>query len=191
VKRPTQATIDEAQRWVDQCVAMLGKGLTKKGDPKGHTKNVLELVAFRASGMYERPELVTKFIDDLETQRQKFDELDHLLLCELAAIALERGELPPEPLCKYIAELLRQFINWKSHQNQSPGLMFRDGQIAHMLVQLEKQGIPLFFNRVGRRPGQTYGCDIVVEAFKKAGIRMSSATVERVWSWWSRVLVRT
>jgi hypothetical protein len=187
MKRPTQSTIDEAQRWVDERVATLGGALTKKGDAKGHARNVLELVAFRASRMHERPELVTKFIDDLETQRQKFDELDHLLLCELAAIALERGELPPEPLCKYIAEHLRQF----SHQNQPRGLMFRDGQIAHMLLDLEKRGIPLFPNRVGRRSGQTYGCDIVVEAFNKAGIRISPATVERVWSWWSRVLVRT
>ncbi len=69
--------------------------------------------------------------------------------------------------------------------------MFRNGEIAQLLLNLEKRGIPLFPNRVGRRPGQTYGCDIVVEAFNKAGIRMSSATVERVWSWWSRVLVRS
>jgi hypothetical protein len=191
MKQPTQSTIDEAQRWVDKRVATLGGHLTKKGDPRAHAKNVLELVAFRASRMYEQPELITEFIDDLETQRQKFDELDHLLLCELAAIALERGELPPKPLCKYTAVLLRQFIEWKSQKSERGGLMFRDSQIAHMLVDLEKRGIPLFPNRARRRPGQTYGCDIVVEAFNKAGIRISSATVERVWSSWFRVLVRT
>ncbi len=189
MRQPTQSTIDEAQRWVDKRVAALG-ALTKKGDAKGHAKNVLELVAFRASVMYERPELITKFIDDLETQRLKLDELNSFLLCELAALALERGELPPKPLCEYVAEHLRQFIKWKS-QNQRGSLMFRDGEIAHTLLLLEKRGIPLFPNRAGRRPGQTYGCDIVVKAFNKAGIRISSATVERVWSSWSRVLVRT
>ncbi len=187
MKQPTQATIAEARRKVDQRVAALGERLTKKGDAK---LLLPQTVAFGASVMYERPELVTKLIDDLETQRRKPTELDRFLLCELAALALERGELPPKPLCKYIAEHLRQFIKWKS--NQSGGtLMFRNGEIAQLLLNLEKRGIPLFPNRVGRRPGQTYGCDIVVEAFNKAGIRMSSATVERVWSWWSRVLVRS
>jgi hypothetical protein len=137
--------------------------------------------------MYERPELITKFIDDLETGRWKLDRSNHDLLCALAALILERGELPPKPLRDYVAEVLRQLIK----KDQRGALMYRNGHIAHMLVQLEKRGIPLFPNRVGRRPGQTYGCDIVVEAFNKAGIRISSATVERVWSGWSRVLVRT
>jgi hypothetical protein len=187
MKRPTQSTIAEAQRYVDKRVATLGESLTKKGDGK----LLLETVTFGASVVYKRrPELVTKLIDDLETQRLKLDDLNQGLLCELAALALDRGELPPKPLCKYIAELLRQFIKWKS-QSQRGSLMFRDGEIAHLMLLLEKRGIPLFPNRVGRQPGQTYGCDIVVKAFNKAGIRISSATVERVWSSWSRVLVRT
>jgi hypothetical protein len=187
MKRPIQSTIVEAQRWADKRTAALGERLTKKG----HAKLVApETAAFGASVMYERPELVTKFIDDLETQRLELDELNQGLLCELAALALERGELPPKPVCEYVAELLRQFIKWKS-QNQRGSLTFRDGEIAHMMLLLEKRGIPLFPNRAGRRPGQTYSCDIVVEAFKKAGIRISSATVERVWSLWSRVLLRT
>lgn len=185
MKQPTQSAIAEARRRVDQRVAALGERLTKKGNAKSQP----ETIAWAASVMYKRPEMIAKFIDDLETQRQKLDTFNRCLLCELAAIALERGELPPKPLCEYLAEHLRQFIKWR---NQSGGsLIFRNGEIAHLLLDLEKRGIPLFPNRAGRRPGQTYGCDIVVEAFKKAGLRMSSATVERVWSWWSRVLLRT
>jgi hypothetical protein len=184
MKQPTQATIAEARRRVDQRVAALGERLTKKGDAKLVAP---ETAAFGASVMYGRPEMITKFIDDLETQRLKLDRFNHDLLCELAAIALERGELPPKPLCEYVAELLRQLIK----KGQRGSLRFRNGEIAHLLLDLEKRGIPLFPNRAGRRPGQTYGRDIVVEAFKKAGIRMSSATLERVWKFWSRVLVRT
>jgi hypothetical protein len=185
MKQPTPSSIAEARRRVDQRVAELGERLTKKG----HVKFAPEVVAWAASVMYERPKMITKFIDDIETQRQKLDRFNRDLLCELAAIALERGELPPKPLCEYVAELLRQFIKWKNQRGGN--LIFRNGEIAHLLLDLEKRGIPLFPNRARRRPGQTYGCDIVVEAFKKAGMRMSSATVERVWSWWSRVLVRT
>jgi len=184
MKQPTQATIAEARRRVEARVAALGEKLTKKGD----AKSAPEVAAFGASVMYERPEMITKFIDDLETGRQRFDRLNRDLCYELAAIALERGELPPEPLCKVVAVVLRQLIE----RNQRGSLMFRNGEIAQLLLGLERQGIPLFPNRAGRRPGQTYGCDIVVEAFKKAGIRrVSVATVDSVWKDWSRVLVRT
>ncbi len=184
MKRPTQSTIAEAQRWADQRAAALGERLTKKG----HAKLVApETAAFGASVMCARPEMITKLVDDLETGRQKLDRSNHDLLCALAALILERGELPPKPLRDYVAEVLRQLIR----KDQRGDLMFRDGEIAHMLLGLEKRGIPLFPNRDSRRPGQTYGCDIVVEAFNKADIRMSSATVERVWSGWSRVLSRT
>ena len=163
----------------------------KVGSTSGRQEFKDGVVDFGASEVYgRRPELVTKLIEDLEAQKLKLDELNRCLLCALAARALERGELPPKPLCEYVAELLRQFIKWKS-QNQRGSLMFRDGEIAHLLLDLEKRSIPLFPNRAGRRPGQTYGSDIVVKAFNKAGIRISLATVERVWSSWSRVLVRT
>jgi hypothetical protein len=183
MKQPTQATIAEARRRVEARVAALGEKLTKKGN----AKSAPEVVAFCASVMYERPELITKFIDDLETG--KLDQLDRFnrdLCYELAANALERGELPPEPLCKAVAVVLRQLIQ----RNQRGTLMFRNGEIAHLLLDLEKRGIPLFPNRARRRAGQIYGCDVVVEAFKKAGMRISPATVELVWKHWSRVLVR-
>ena len=185
MKQPSQFVIAEARRRVDERVAALGERLTKKGDAKSQP----ETITWAVSVMYERPEMITKFIDDLETQRQKLDTFNHGLLCELAALSLERGELPPKPLREYVAELLRQFIKWKSSQSGGT-LMLRNGEIAHLLLGLEKRGIPLSPNRARRRPGQTYGCDIVVEAFKKAGMRMSPATVELAWKYWSRVLVR-
>jgi hypothetical protein len=181
MKRRTQSNIDEVQQWADKLVAGVRHSLTKDGDAKSQPK----VVTWTASKMRQRTELAKDLVERVLVKGDwLLNKFNHDLLCELAALALERGDLPPKPLCEYAAEVLRQDI-----KKQRGTLQQRDGQIAHLLVQLRKQNIPLFPNRdVGRRPGRTYGCDIVVNAFKNAGVHLSPATVENVWRNWSPVL---
>jgi hypothetical protein len=57
--------------------------------------------------------------------------------------------------------------------------------IVALLWYLQGRGLPLFPNRAGRQPGQTYACDIVVEIFKEVGVKkVSVSTVEHVWKGW-------
>jgi hypothetical protein len=173
MKRSTQSTIDEAQRWVDELIVGVRQSLTKDGDAKSRPKTIAQSAAIKY-----RHGWVADFVKEmLETQTWKLNEFNHNLLCELAALALERGELPPKVLCDYAAQVLREGI-----KNRRGNLIQRNDWIAFALSELRIRGIPLFPHRDRRRPGQTYGCDIVLKAFKNAGIGMTLATVENAWA---------
>ncbi len=168
-----QATTAEAQRWANQLIVDVGQRLTKDGDAKSRPK-----VVARSAAIKYRHGWVADFVKEkLETQTGRINEFDHNLLCELAALALERGELPPKALCKYAAQVLREGI-----KNRRGNLIQRDDWIVFMLRELQIRGIPLFPHRDRPRPGQTYGCDIVVKAFRNADIVMTLATVENAWT---------
>jgi hypothetical protein len=175
-----QSNIADTQRWADEYAAGACRSFTKHGN----AQVTEEVVRKAAADITKHPELLTTWIDNLLVKRNwKLDKFNHDILCELAAIALERGELPPEALRKYAAEILRQGL-----KEQRGSLMQRNGHIAFMLAQLQDQNIPLFPNRDGgRRLGRTYGCDIVVNVFKNAGVRISPALVEKVWNIWRPV----
>jgi hypothetical protein len=180
MKRPTQSVIEEAQHWVDERVEMNKESLTKKG----FAKAALNVNAFTALKIYEEPELLTKFVND----GNKHEIGTMITLWELAALYLESGQLPPDLACKHAAELLRKIIKGIPYRGS---LTFRDGEIVIMLLEIERRGIPLFPNPDpnpnASRSGQTYGCDIVIKAFKKVGIHISRPTVEKVWKTWSRL----
>jgi hypothetical protein len=184
-----QSVIDDARRYADERVARERQILTKDGA----AETVPERIAWEAEAAiaHGRLETITKLINDAQArgrldrwlERRHDDGLARRdILLEIVATALERGELPPKPLCGYAAKVLRQAIK----KNVCGTLLYRDSCISGLLIDLESWGFPLFPNRAGRRPGQTYGCDIVVEAFKKAGLRLSVDTVEQVWKVWKR-----
>jgi hypothetical protein len=123
---------------------------------------------------------------DHHLEAQEPDRNFSNVFCELGAQYLERGEVPPEPLRKFLVKILRAAIKPRG------GVVYRNAQIAFALEHLEKKwGFPLFPNRDAPREGQTYARDIVIKAFKKAGKCISRATVEKVWKNWSPYTVRT
>jgi hypothetical protein len=168
------SAVDEAQRWADWWVELNQESFA--AERTGKTE--LMITARTASKMYQQPKLLTTVLEDLESQGSKDRESSNVLH-ELGAQYLERGELPPEPLRKFLVQVLRAAIKTRS------SLVFRNAEIACMLLRLEEWDFPLFPNRDAPRAGQTYARDIVVKAFKKVGINISSATVEKVWKDWS------
>src|SRR5262249_32119780 len=103
------------------------------------------------------------------------------ILLEIVAIALDRGELPPKPLCEWAAKVLRGLIK----DNARGTLLYRDACIAGLLIDLESWDFTLFPNPAGKRQGQVYGCDIVIEAFKKIDIDLTVDIIKNVWKEWS------
>jgi hypothetical protein len=195
MKQPTQSVIDDARRHADEVVARARGILTKDGA----AKYAPEHVAWEAelSLAHGQLEAITKAFNNAQARGRLDKWLDRVgpfddstttrdVLLEIVAITLERGELPPKPLCEYAAKALRQVIK----ENVGGSLLYRDTCIAGLLIDLESWGFPLFPNRSPTssrpRPEQTYGCNIVVNAFKKAGIHLSVGTVEQVWKVWSR-----
>jgi len=183
MKLPTQSDIDAARRHADARVARARQILTKDGA----AGNAPEWIAWEAKAAitYGDLEAIAKLINDDRWIDCRCDDgfTPRDVILEIVAGALERGELPPKPLAEYAAKALRQAIK----ENVRGTLLYRDSCIAGLLIDLESWGFPLFPNREsGRRRGQTYGCDIVVEAFKKAGLKRSVGTVEQVWKVWSR-----
>jgi hypothetical protein len=179
-KRPTQAKIDEMQRWADECVAGVRQSLAKD-----NAETVFEIASHTARRLFEHPDLMPEFIQDLETRRLDKRETHwaNNVICLFLALHSEHDPSLPQPLGKYGAELLRRAVK----ENIRGSLELRDNYIADMLARLKKWDISLFPNRAGRRPGQTYGCDIVVKAFKKAGINdITSSIVENAKNNWSR-----
>jgi hypothetical protein len=190
MKQPTQSVIDAARRAADGRVAHARGVLTKDGA----TETAPEQIAWEAKVALAHGQLetITKAFNDAQVRGRLDRWLEHRsplgdsttrdVLLEIVALILERGELPPEPLRGYAAKALRQVIK----ENVRGTLLHRDSCIAGLLIDLESWGFSLFPNRGGGRPGQTYGCEIVVDAFKKAGLRLSVGTVEQVWKVWSR-----
>jgi len=154
--------IAEARRWAEEYVARWHEG---------------QLEAWIASTLYQRPEQLRNFLDAQERRGlvDKSGFLDNIL-CELAALHLEQSQLP-EPVRKCATKALREATKKNSLQD----LAWRDTTIVCMLFDLKEGGFPLFPNRAGPRPGQTYACDIVVEALGKIGIDISVSTIERCW----------
>jgi hypothetical protein len=185
MKRPTHPTVAEAQRWVDECIAELGESVTKNGS----IKTALRIDIRAASEMYEQPGLLVKFLDDLETQKlnKKLDKYDisraSNILCNLAAMYVSRGEPLPQPLCKLVVRVLLE-----AGETLARGtLEHRDGQIAYALAHLENWDFHLFPARdAPHKRGQTYGCDMLIEAFKKLGTNISSLALGNVWAARSR-----
>src|SRR5262249_12230600 len=99
------------------------------------------------------------------------------ILLEIVAIALDRGELPPKPLCEWAAKVLRGLIK----DNARGTLLYRDACIAGLLIDLESWDFTLFPNPAGKRQGQVYGCDIVIEAFKKIDIDLTVDIIKNLW----------
>jgi len=190
MKKLDQSVIDAARCHADECVARQRHILTKGGAAE-HTPEHIAWEAEAAIADKQKLEKITKLMNDARAQGRldkwleggRFNGLVRRdILHEIVAIALERGELPPKALCEYAAKVLRQ----ANKENVRGTLLYRDSCIAGLLIDLESWGFPLFPNRAGRRRGQTYGCDIVVAAFKRAEIRLSVDTVEQVWKVWKR-----
>jgi hypothetical protein len=177
MKRPIQSpsAVCKAQRWADKWVAT-NQDLTWE---EAALRNIAEL----ASALYQAPQFRMEHFNYYEAQG--IDRDGSNLFCELGAQYLERGEVPPEPLCKFLVKTLRAAIKPRGR------LVDRDGLIVSTLLHLEKSGFPLFPNRDAPREKQTYARDIVIKAFKKVGISISESTVEKVWKVWSLYLVRT
>jgi hypothetical protein len=179
MKLKTESEIAEAKCWLDQRVALNHESYTKEGDAKSRTRTD----ALEGFWIYKKPHSLTAFLDNLGKGFIPLDRANNTL-CELAALYLEHGELPPEPLPKYVAGILRLVLQ---NNKQRGDLTYRDGEIVCMLLQLEKWGFPLFPNPGGPREGQTYACDMVVDTFKDAGISsMARPTVKGVWKRWKR-----
>jgi hypothetical protein len=177
-----QPNIAEAQRWADEHAAKKCKSFTKRGSVGAQAIAIIELSNLMVD---TRPDLVTKVVGPWEKRGEPPNNFGVLAI---AARMVERGEQLPESLRLYIARVLRKVIR----DAQRGTLMFRNGEIAWMLVELEKRGVPLFPNRdVGPRPGRTYGCDIVIKALEKSGIHVSQHLVEGAWRDWSRIFPRT
>jgi hypothetical protein len=176
-RRPIQSpsAICKAQGWADKWVAM-NEALTWE---EAALRNIAEL----ASALYHLPQFRMEHFDYYEAQG--IDRDGSNLFCELGAQYLERGEMPPEPLRKFLVKILRAAIKPRGK------LIDRDGLIVSTLLHLEKLGLPLFPNRDAPRENQTYARDIVIKAFKKVGISISESTVEKVWKSWSPYFVRT
>jgi len=166
MKRPVQSpsTIEKAQRWADRWVAM------------NQEIFMTEEAAYAeyASLYFQLPQLKDVF-DRLEAKMTDRDRSNHF--CELGAQYLERGEMPPEPLRKFLVKILRAAMKTRGYFVGN-----RNAQIIMMIEHLEKLGFPLFPNRDAAREGQTYGRDIAIKAFKNAGLSISPATVEKVWN---------
>jgi hypothetical protein len=173
-----QSVIEEAQRWVDERVAMNQESLTKEGA----AATALKIDAWTAGKICEQPERLMKFLDDLESQKLGNTSSTCNILFELAALYLERDQPPPQPLGKFVAKTLRE----ASTKLQRGSLVYRNGEIAVMLAQLKKWGFPLFSTRNAPRSGQTYACDIVIKALEKVDKSMSSEALEKIWRTWSR-----
>jgi hypothetical protein len=187
MKQLDQSVIDAARRYADGYVAHGRRILTKDGA----AETMPERIAWEAEAVVApRLDTIMKSFNDVQARgrldewlERKFNDIARRdVLFEFVAQALERGELPPKKLCEYAAKVLRQVIKG----NVRGTLLYRDTCIASLLISLESWGFPLFPNRAGRRRGQTYGCDIVIEAFKKIGIHFSEHTVEQVWNVWKR-----
>jgi hypothetical protein len=177
MNRPAQATLDEAHRWADRYIEGRREILGKDGGAKHSAESLAQTAAI----MYERPGLADWVEESipmaLSTDAWGADKIIHNMLCEFAALALERGELPPKALCQFAAGIMRQGIK-KPRRSFS----VRDNTIISMLFQMRKQwGISPLKNRSPTRGGQKCGCDIVIEAFRKAGVSITPMAVEGAW----------
>src|SRR6185369_2149429 len=106
----SQPNIADVQLRANEYIAQHRDSFSKQGDAKGKERTI----TWVASVHSKQPELTTMLMNDLEEGKlfdigrvgSEYSKFYHGVLCELAALALERRKLPPNPLCKYAAEVL-------------------------------------------------------------------------------------
>jgi hypothetical protein len=127
--------------------------------------------------------LSSEELDRWSKTRNPYGVTRHNDSLAIVATALEWGAPLPKPVREYAAKILGAIIK----KNIRGRVFYRDASITGLLIDLENMQVPLFPNRgTGRQPGQTYGYEIVIEAFKKVGVILSKDAVQKVWKDWSR-----
>jgi hypothetical protein len=176
--------IEEAREWLDEVIQGVRDRLGKEGGQVGVRVDINTAVFLYDSGVLDPATLNTWIHWMVDCARQ--NAMMTRATCHLAAHLIEQGQRLPDPLRRYVLEVLRG-------QGAGPhGYEGRDGQIVLMLNWLhERFDIPRFKNRERRfgSDSRLCGADLVEERLRAFGIPITYRAIEAAWARFNRTTI--